>query len=151
MRNTRITSIDSSADALEVAKLNAGYLGVTEHIVFVNANFLEPVESLRDQQFDFLTSNPPYVSLQEWQDLDPEVREFEPRQAVSDQNDGYEFYRRIGQEARQIVRNGGWVIVEVGDGQAEHVSNIFRSAALTEISVVNDLQETPRVVLGRVT
>ena len=149
MRNTRITAIDRSAEALEVAQTNARMHGVTESIAFENASFFEPLESRFPQQFDYLVSNPPYVSIQEWQELDPEVRQFEPRQAVSDQNDGYEFYRRLGEVARQLVRKGGWVIVEVGYGQAERVTEIFRGAAFGEISVVNDLQEVPRVVLGR--
>ena len=149
VRKTWIASIDRSAEALEVAQTNARSHGVTESIAFENANFFEPLESRFTQQFDFLVSNPPYVSIQEWQKLDPEVRQFEPKQAVSDENDGYEFYHRIGEVARQLVRQGGWVIVEVGHGQAERVSQLFRAASFTEISVVNDLQEIPRVVLGR--
>ena len=141
--------MDKSAKALEVAQANARSHGVTENIKFLNANFLEASELLFTRQFDYLISNPPYVSIQEWQELDPEVRQFEPTQAVSDQNDGYEFYRRIGEVGPQLIRGGGWAIVEVGDGQAERVSEIFRSAAFAEISVVKDLQEVPRVVLGR--
>ena len=149
VRKTWITSMDKSAKALEVAQANARSHGVTENIKFLNANFLEASELLFTRQFDYLISNPPYVSIQEWQELDPEVRQFEPKQAVSDQNDGYEFYRRIGEVGPQLIRGGGWAIVEVGDGQAERVSEIFRSAAFAEISVVKDLQEVPRVVLGR--
>jgi release factor glutamine methyltransferase len=149
IKKARITSIDRSVEALEVAQLNARTHGITESITFENVNVFEPLAPHFTQQFDFLVSNPPYISIQEWQELDPEVRQFEPRQAVSDQNDGYEFYRRIGEVARQLVRKGGWVIVEVGHGQAESVSDIFRAAAFTEIGVVNDLQRIPRVVLGR--
>lgn len=149
VRNTLITSIDSSAQTLEVAETNALLHGVAGNITFVNANFFELRESQFPRQFDFLVSNPPYVSLQEWQDLEPEVRQFEPKQAVSDQNDGYEFYRRFGVVGPRLVRKGGWLIVEVGYGQWERVSEILRTASLTEISVVNDLQEIPRVVLGR--
>lgn len=149
IRKTQVTSIDKSTEALEVAQTNARALGVAETIAFESANFFEPLESRFPRQFDFLVSNPPYISIQDWQELDPEVRQFEPKQAVSDQNDGYEFYRRIGEVARQLVRKGGWVIVEVGYGQADRVSEIFRAAALAEISVVSDLHEIARVVLGR--
>jgi release factor glutamine methyltransferase len=149
VRKTRITGIDRSVEALEVAQSNARSHGVAANITLVNANFFEPSELHFPQQFDFLVSNPPYVSIHEWQDLDPEVRQFEPKMAVSDQNDGYEFYRRIGEVAGQFVRKGGWVIVEVGHGQVERVSELFHAAAFLEIGVVNDLQEIPRVVLGR--
>jgi release factor glutamine methyltransferase len=149
IRRTQITSIDRSVEALEVAHANARSHGVAANVTFVNANFFESSELHFPQQFDFLVSNPPYVSIHEWQDLDPEVRQFEPTLAVSDQNDGYEFYRRIGEVAGQLVRKGGWVIVEVGHGQAEQVGELFRVASFSEISVVNDLQEIPRVVLGR--
>jgi release factor glutamine methyltransferase len=149
VKKTQITSIDRSVEALNVALSNARSHGVAANIAFVNANFFESSELHFPQAFDFLVSNPPYVSIQEWQDLDPEIRQFEPKLAVSDQNDGYEFYRRIGEVAAQFVRKGGWVIVEVGHGQAERVSELFRAAAFLEISVVDDLQEIPRVVLGR--
>jgi len=148
VKKTRIVSIDKSGQALSVAQANARAHGVAENILFVNANFFHASTSLFTRQFDYLVSNPPYVSIQEWQELDPEVREFEPQQAVSDQHDGYMFYRRIGEVAPQFVRKGGWVIVEVGYGQAEGVREIFRSASFVEISIVNDLQEIPRVVLG---
>ena len=149
VRKAQITSIDRSVQALDVAQSNARSHGVVSNITFVNANFFEPSELHFPEQFDFLVSNPPYVSIQEWQDLDPEVRQFEPKLAVSDQNDGYEFYRHIGAVAGKFVRKGGWVIVEVGHGQSERVSELFRAASFSEISVVNDLQEVPRVVLGR--
>jgi len=149
VKKTRIVGIDRSAEALVVARMNAHTHGVTDSVAFENANFLEPLESRFSGQFDFLVSNPPYVSIQDWQDLDPEVCQFEPKHAVSDQNDGYEFYHRIGKVARQLLRKEGWVIVEVGYGQSEQVSEIFREATVTEINVVNDLQEIPRVVLGR--
>jgi release factor glutamine methyltransferase len=148
VRNTRITSIDTSQQALDVAEVNARAHGVAESILFVNTDFFESSRSFVAGQFDYLVSNPPYVSIEEWQELDPEVRKFEPEQAVGDQKDGYEFYRRIGEVAPQLIHKDGWVIVEVGHGQAEVVCEIFRSASLEEISVVNDLQEIPRVVLG---
>jgi release factor glutamine methyltransferase len=149
IKNSRVVSIDKSPDALAVANLNAGSHQVSEKITFLNASFLESLESLLPEQFDILVSNPPYVSIQEWQELDPEVREYEPKQAVSDQNDGYDFYRRIGATAKQLVRKGGWIIVEVGHGQSERVTEIFRSNGLTELAVVNDLQDIPRVVLAQ--
>jgi release factor glutamine methyltransferase len=148
VRNARIVSLDRSAEALEVATANALKHGVAENVTFEVRNILEPAEIPFSRQFDFLVSNPPYVSIQEWQDLDPEVRLFEPKLAVTDQNDGYEFYHRIGVMAQRIVRKTGWVIVEVGFGQAERVSEIFHDATLAEVSVVNDLQGIPRVVLG---
>jgi release factor glutamine methyltransferase len=149
VKHAKVTSIDISLEALEVARVNASTHGVTDVITFQHANFLVPFESSIGEAFDFLVSNPPYVSIQDWQELEPEVRQFEPRQAVSDQNDGYEFYRRIGEMAPSLVRANGWVIVEAGFGQSETVSDIFRQAALAEISVVNDLQEIPRVILGK--
>ena len=149
IKRSRITSVDRSLEALEVARTNARAHGVAESIAFENADFFAPLESRFPHQFDFLVGNPPYVSIQEWQTLDPEVRQFEPKHAVSDQNDGYEFYRRIGEVAAKLVRKSGWVLVEVGHGQAERVSDLFRTAAFEEISVVNDLQDIPRVVMGR--
>jgi release factor glutamine methyltransferase len=149
VKSIRVVSVDKSAEALEVATDNANAHRVSGIVTFVNADVFEPLDARFTQQFDLLVSNPPYVSIQEWQELEPEVRQFEPNRAVSDQKDGYEFYRRICGVARQLLRADGWVIVEVGHGQADQVCTMFRSSSMTEVSIVNDLQDIPRVVLAK--
>jgi release factor glutamine methyltransferase len=149
VRNARVVSIDKSEEALQVANANAAVHGVSGITTFVNVDFLEPLDERFTQQFNFLVSNPPYVSIQEWLELEPEVNRFEPKRAVSDQSDGYEFYRRISSVARQLLQSEGWVIVEVGHGQSDQVCEMFRANSMTEVSVVDDLQEIPRVVLAK--
>jgi len=148
VRNTQVTTIDISRDALEVARVNAVTHGVAERISFQEMSLFDPLVELLPQKFDVLVSNPPYVSANEWEHLALEIVQFEPRTAVTDSSDGYEFYRRIAQTGRNLLRKNGWVFVEVGHGQATHVQEMFEEAGIEGLSAVNDLQGIPRVVMG---
>lgn len=148
VRNTQVTTIDISRDALEVARVNAVTHGVAERISFQEMSLFDPLVELLPQKYDVLVSNPPYVSANEWEHLAPDIVQFEPRTAVTDSSDGYEFYRRIAQIGKNLLRKNGWVLVEVGHGQATHVQGIFEEAGIEGVSAVNDLQGIPRVVMG---
>ncbi|MBF8296149.1 MAG: Release factor glutamine methyltransferase [Bacteroidetes bacterium] len=148
VRNIQVTTIDINTEALEVARVNAVTHGVAERISFQEMSLFDPLVELLPQKYDLLVSNPPYVSAKEWEHLAPEIRHFEPRTAVSDSSDGYEFYRRIAQIGRVLLRKNGWVLVEVGHGQATYVQDIFEEAGIEGLSAVNDLQGIPRVVMG---
>jgi release factor glutamine methyltransferase len=111
-------------------------------------SIFDPVVGMLAEQYDLLVSNPPYVSAEEWGQLAPEIRTYEPRLAVSDSGDGYAFYRRMGEVGPSLLRKNGSILVEVGHGQAENVQGIFRDAGFGELSAVNDLQGVPRVVMG---
>jgi release factor glutamine methyltransferase len=148
MRNIQVTTIDINREALEVARVNAVTHRVAERISFQEMSLFDPLVQLLPQKYDLLVSNPPYVSAKEWEHLAPEICQFEPRTAVSDSSDGYEFYRRIAQIGKDLLRKKGWVLVEVGHGQATRVQDIFEKAGIEGLSAVNDLQGIPRVVMG---
>lgn len=148
VRDIHVTTIDVSSEALEVARANASAHGVTNRISFAHVDVFESLEDFLSKKFDHLISNPPYVSANDWEHLEPEVRKFEPQAAVSDSKDGYEFYRRIVQVAPDLLQTNGWVVVEVGYGQAGTVQKIFREGGLAEVSAVDDLQSVHRVVMG---
>jgi release factor glutamine methyltransferase len=148
IRDVEVTSIDTSGEALEVARGNATLQGVAERISFQQMSVFDSSMEKLTVRFDQLVSNPPYVSVEEWEHLEPEIRRFEPRGAVSDSGDGYEFFRRITSIARGVLKKEGHVIVEVGEGQAEKVQGLFRDANLSDVRAVNDLQDVPRVVIG---
>jgi release factor glutamine methyltransferase len=145
----RMTTLDTSAEALEVAHSNAVKHGVEEKITFSRKDVFQSIEKEFAEPFDILLSNPPYVSKEEWENLDPEVRKYEPQNAVSDLKDGLSFYRRLGTLAHSLLRENGYLVVEVGDGQSGIVRSLFADARLTEIQVVRDLQEKERVVIGK--
>jgi len=123
----RAVATDISTAALEVAKLNAQRHEVSDRLTFVEADALAlPREAVPEDGFDLLLSNPPYVAADAVDQLDVTVREFEPSVALSDGADGLSFYRQIGEKASDLLTQGGVVIVEVGDAQAEAVIEIMR-------------------------
>jgi len=148
VRNIHVTSIDTNGEALEVARGNATAHGVTDRVTFHEMSVFAPIVESLAQQYDLLVSNPPYVSEEDWKQLAPEIRSFEPLLAVSDSGDGYAFYRRIAELAPALLRKNGSILVEIGYGQSDSVQKIFNGAGVSELSVVKDLQGIPRVVVG---
>jgi release factor glutamine methyltransferase len=148
IRTANVTTIDINPDALDVARTNALRHAVEKKIAFIKRSVFDQIEKEFGERFDLLISNPPYVPQKDWEALNPEVREFEPRAAVSDQGDGLSFYRRIAELPRSLLRDGGCVMVEVGDEQSDVVRSIFMSEHISDCRVIRDLQERERVVSG---
>ncbi|MFV0300779.1 MAG: peptide chain release factor N(5)-glutamine methyltransferase [Paracoccus sp. (in: a-proteobacteria)] len=135
------TGADVSAPALAVARDNAGRIGVVAG--FRQSDWYAGIEG----RFDLIVSNPPYIALSEMADLSPEVRDWEPHQALTDFGDGLAAYRTIAGGARAHLTPGGRVLVEIGPTQAEEVRGIF-AAVGAEARVLADLDGRDRVVLA---
>jgi release factor glutamine methyltransferase len=148
VKNALVTSIDPSKDALEVAKDNAVRHHVDERILFREMNVFEPLDQLLLKRFDMLVSNPPYIAKDEWDHLQTEVRRYEPSNALTDGQDGYEFFRRIIELAPYLLVDHGTVLFECGDRQSETIRGMMEEARFSEVSVIADLQECPRVLVG---
>ena len=146
VRKAAVTALEHSAEALEVARLNARVHGLESQVRFVFADLFAPLEDLLTERFTHIVSNPPYGSIDEWETLEPEVRDFEPRQAVSDGADGYRFHKRIAELAPALLSENGKVYLEVGWGQADEVRRILTAHGAVQNDVVADLQGVPRVV-----
>ncbi len=122
LANARAVGTDVSEAALTIAYANAERHGVADRFTAIKADRLALPDSLdRGDGFDVLMSNPPYVEAGLMAGLDPEVRDFEPHEALTDGGDGLSFYRAIAAEAAPLLVPGGMVFVEVGDGQAPAV------------------------------
>ena len=100
-------------------------------------------------RFDLIVSNPPYIALDEMAGLAPEVRDHEPREALTDEADGLTAYRIIARHASDHLRPGGRVLVEIGPTQAAAVAGFFRAAGLEDVTVHPDLDGRDRVVSAR--
>lgn len=146
VQNASVTALDGSADALEVARLNARVHGLESELRFVFADLFGPIEEILTVPFTHIVSNPPYASAAEWETLEPEIRDFEPRQAVSDGADGFRFHRRIAELAPSLLAEDGKVFLEVGWGQADEVRRILAAHGAVETGVIADLQDVARVV-----
>ena len=141
----KVTALDCSEDALEVARGNARRNGVVERVACLAGD----LNSLPPGPFDMIVSNPPYIPSRDWEQLMPEVRDHEPRLALDGGDDGLEAYRRIAVQALKILSPGGWLLVEVGIGQAAVVSALFKAAGLTDVAQRDDYAGIQRVVMGQ--
>lgn len=113
---------DRSAEALRVAGRNVERHGVAGQVTFLEGDLLKPLRARGlSGRVDIVVSNPPYIAEREWEALQPEVRLFEPRIALAGGEDGLAVYRRLVQEAVDLLNADGWLIMEVGQGQADSV------------------------------
>jgi release factor glutamine methyltransferase len=150
LKNAQIAATDASPQALEVARKNAEKHGVTGRIAFLEGDMLKPLEGGEYAgRIDFLLSNPPYVSEDEWPALPPEVRDYEPKQALLAQGDPLRYYRAICGGAPALLACGGRVVVEVGKGRAEPVKEIFLNGHnFDEVKLVKDYGGIERIVVA---
>jgi release factor glutamine methyltransferase len=138
-----IHATDISPDALEIARANAARHQFDRRIHFRQADLLEGVK----RDFDFVVSNPPYVGDSEEDQVQLEVRKFEPRNAVFAGPKGTEVIARLIPQARQILRPGGWLIMEISGTIAEEVRKLLED--WQDVQIKPDLQSIPRVVQAR--
>jgi release factor glutamine methyltransferase len=140
-----ITAIDISVAALKVARCNAKRHGVS--VEFLAGSLFQPVVG---RHFDLIVSNPPYIPSSEIEGLEPEVRDYDPRNALDGGPDGLDIYRNMIPAAREFLYKDGWLLVEVGAGQAKVVAELFRnSGGYDEPVVLNDNGSIERVVAAR--
>lgn len=147
-KDARITAVDISPDALELARRNASRHGVADRIDFRQGDLFAAVP--RGAAFDLVVSNPPYVSQQELATLTPDVRDHEPRLALDGGPDGLAFYRRIAAEVASYLKPQAWVLVEIGARQEAAVRQLFAAQPGLELgSTIKDGAGLPRVVMAR--
>ena len=140
--------VDLSADALEVAEQNAETLldaANADRVHFLQSDLFDKVEG----KFEIIVSNPPYIASAEVEKLMPEVRDFEPENALDGGADGLDFYRKIAGQVKDYLNPGGYVYMEIGYDQGEAVSELMRNAGFTEVEVIKDLARNDRVVKGK--
>jgi len=142
----RFVAVDRSAAALGVALRNAAKHGVGERVFFLCGDWLSAFA--RRPLFVGMISNPPYIGAADFASLPAEV-EREPRAALDGGADGLHFFRALATGASCLVREGGWLLAEVGAGQAQAVRSIWEEAGFRDIQVRRDLGGMDRVVVGR--
>jgi release factor glutamine methyltransferase len=145
LAGARLVAIDISAAALRVAAENAEHNGVAGRIDFRQLD----LAGLPPGPFDLIVANPPYIPTADLAGLMPEVRDFEPASALAGGSDGLDCYRLLAVQAVCHLVPGGWLLVEVGIGQALPVRELFERAGLQEGFCRDDYGGIPRVVGGR--
>lgn len=142
LSNATVTATDISEAALAVARRNAAQHGAT--IEFLLGSLFAPVAVRR---FDLIVSNPPYIPTADIETLDQEVRDYDPRSALDGGSDGLDIYRSLIPVAVEHLNPCGWLLVEIGIGQARDVERMFQNTGnFYEHIVVRDSGGIERVV-----
>ncbi len=136
---------DISERAVLIAGENAAAIGVADRLVLPLSDWFEDVGGT----YDLIVSNPPYIAADEMAGLQPEVRDHEPRVALTDEEDGLQAYCAIASGAPDHLKPGGRLLVEIGPTQAQAVTALFLAAGLVDVTVHTDLGGRDRVVAAR--
>lgn len=142
MPRSRVTAVELLPAALDVARRNAERHGVIDRLVLLPSDLLAEVDGT---DFDAVVANPPYIATAEV--LEPQVAKYEPHSALYAGPTGLEVYERLIPQATRVLKPGGWLMVEIGYGQSSALRNLMHG--WTGVTLVNDLQGIPRVVLGQ--
>ena len=150
LESARVTAIDTSFDAVRVAQANTERLALSDRVDVV----LRGPSSLMGAEadgpsFDLLLANLPYVSEEEWNDLAPEIREYEPRDALVPGPTGLEAIEALAEELLGLAPRPPVVALEIGAGQADAASRLIRAAGYQDVEIRPDLGGHDRVVIGR--
>ena len=149
----RVTCLEKSPDAFRYLERNAasalpGFDGTRPAVTCVQGDVFEYQRRLAPESLDLILSNPPYVTDEEMERLDPEVRR-EPAMALRADREGLAFYEHIAPAYLPALRPGGWLAVEIGWKQGAAVQAIFRAAGYEAVACIPDLEGRDRVVAGK--
>ena len=145
--NSKVFAIDNSSKAIKVAEMNKFDLSLN-NVFFTEMNILD--ETPLDK-YDLIVSNPPYIPKKEMSDLMPDVREFEPHDALTDYKDGLTFYKCLSKIGHHILNHGGWVVTEVGAGEHPNaVQAIFNHFNYLNTELIKDYNGDNRILIAQV-
>jgi release factor glutamine methyltransferase len=148
-----VTATDTSPAALEVARANAERLGLAGRVRFHEGTLPPADDPDADGGYDLVLANLPYVAERDWPSLQPEVTQWEPREALLAGPDGLDAYRSVIPECGRLSfrypePTSTTLAVEVGEGQAQAVSELMRAAGFAEVETRRDLAGIERVLIG---
>lgn len=139
--------LDVSEKALEISGKNAETHQVSARLELKKSDVFD---ALSNEKFDLIVSNPPYIPQAEIEGLQREVRDFEPLNALTDGGNGLSIIEKIVRAAPQYLNGGGYLLLEIGFGQAEAVKKLFAAGAWKTVEILPDLQGIPRTVRAQV-
>jgi release factor glutamine methyltransferase len=147
-RAVKIAAIDISADAIKTARENAALNNVADKINFLRGDLLRPFKVRA--AFDLIVANPPYIKALDMDGLAPEIRLYEPGLALYGGPDGLDYIKRLIKDSAVLLKPGGYLLLELGMGQAEKTRELARSTGLYEnICIKKDLSRIERVFVAK--
>ena len=143
IENTKVTLVDISKEAIEIAKKNAIQNGVENKVTFIQSDMFENVKG----KFDIIVSNPPYIKTNIIQTLDKQVQN-EPHIALDGGEDGLDFYKILINEAHKYLKKDGKIFLEIGYDQKQEVESLAKqSKHYKKIETIKDLSQNDRVII----
>lgn len=142
LKNSKVYGIDISPEAISYA-VESKKLNNIKNVYFFVGDLFSPLKSC----FAAITVNPPYVTSAEISELHPQIKYYEPREALDGGQDGLDFYRRILKEAKNYMYEGSFLFMELGAGQSESVRKIAEDNGFKVIDIVEDLANIKRVMI----
>ena len=141
--NATVVATDISSEAIEIAKNNANKHGVS--VSFRKGTLFEP---LKEEKFDVIVSNPPYIPTDDIQSLEPNVKGFEPILALDGGKDGLDIIRKLISEAKHYLKPNGYLLFEFGFGQSEAIEKLLKHHNYSNIEIIQDYASIPRIALA---
>ncbi|MFH1584257.1 MAG: peptide chain release factor N(5)-glutamine methyltransferase [Actinomycetota bacterium] len=148
--NCFVYATDINEKALEIAKSNAVNLNLSDRINFLKGNLFEPLPSNLKLSFDLIISNPPYVPISKFKELQPEIREYEPENALLGGEDGLFYYREIISKSLNFLKKNGYLLLEIGYNQSQFFlkkQKHEKNKRYKIIEIIKDLSEIDRVIV----
>jgi release factor glutamine methyltransferase len=146
VKAAKAVSLDISAEALKIAALNAARHRVSDRI---ELKVSDVFSIFTNEKFDLIASNPPYIPFGEIENLQPEVRDFEPLTALTDDKDGLSIIEKIINESPRFLKSGGYLLMEIGFGQSEKAREYFAPDKWENVEFLFDLQNIPRTIKAK--
>jgi release factor glutamine methyltransferase len=143
-KNAAGKAVDISEKALEVAQQNSEKHQTNSRLKLLKSNLFSALNP--QEKFDLIISNPPYIPAADIEELEPEVRIHEPRNALDGGQDGLDFYRKIAAEAKKFLEESGKIFLEIGHDQSKAVTEIFAQNSFQLTSSFLDLSGVTRVL-----
>ena len=147
LSQAEVLGIDISEAALNNAEKNKNSFNFNGNVTFLKTDILhDNIEHLG--KFDLVVSNPPYVSLNDFNELEPELKNYEPRISLTDEHDGLTFYRRIISLSKIMLNPKGRIYFEVGKDQHTAISEMMLDTGFSNLKVIKDYSGIERIVCG---
>lgn len=145
--NIKADAIDISDTAIETARKNALFNNVFGNISFIKSDLFENITG----KYNIIVSNPPYIPLRDKDELQIEVKDYDPAIALFTKDEyGIEFYEKIIKKSEEYLLNGGYIAFELGINQSEAVYDLLKENNFCEIEITKDYNNTDRVIVGKI-
>ncbi|MEW6001305.1 MAG: peptide chain release factor N(5)-glutamine methyltransferase [Nitrospirota bacterium] len=149
---SRVYGIDSSKVAVEYAEENAK-INMIKNVTFLKGNLFRPLEDLESEisklEFHLILSNPPYIKKGDIRNLEPEIKDWEPVEALDGGEDGLDYFRAIIPGSKKYLKEKGYLILEIGAKQSREIKKIAEDADFKDIFLRNDYAGICRILVAK--